>query len=148
MTRDWISRQSDHKQQSYCGESDATFTFVYKMDKNEFRVLRKHCYLMGKNTMKAKQWLQECYPDCAPSKTTIYRWYADFKRGHTDTNDAEGSGRPNEAVTLENIKQVLKIVMDDRKLKVCEIAKMVNISIGSASTILNEELSMKKVFSK
>ena len=118
------------------------------MDKNEFRVLIKHCYLMGKNTVPVQQWLEKCYADCAPSKTTICRWYADFKRGRTDTNDAERLGRPNEAVTPENIKRVLKIVMDDRKLKVREIAKMVNISTGSASTILNEKLVMKKVFSK
>ena len=103
---------------------------------------------MGKNIVQVQQWLEKCYPDCAPSKTTICRWYADFKRSRTDTNDAERSGRPNEAVTPENIKQVLKIVMDDRKLKVREIAKMVNISTGSASTILNENLGMKKVFSK
>ena len=56
------------------------------------------------------------------------------------------SGRPSEAVTPEHIKQVLKIVMDDRKLKVREIAKMVKISTGSASTILNEKLGIKKVF--
>ena len=73
MTRVRLSRQSDHKQQSYCGESDAIFAFVYKMDKNEFRVLIKHCYLMGKNTVRAQQWLEKCYPDCAPSKTTIFR---------------------------------------------------------------------------
>ena len=89
MTRVWRSRQSDHKQQSYCGESDATFTFVYKIDKNEFRVSMKHCYLMGKNTVQAQQWLEKCYPECAPSKTTICWWYADFKRGRTDTDDAK-----------------------------------------------------------
>ena len=38
--------------------------------------------------------------------------------------------------------------MDDRKLKVREIAKMVKISTGSAFTILNEKFGMKKVFSK
>ena len=81
MTRVWLSRQSDHKQQSYFGESDVTFAFVYKMDKNESHVLIKHCYLMGKNTVQAQQWLKKCYPDCAPSETTICRWYADFKRG-------------------------------------------------------------------
>ena len=118
------------------------------MDKNEFRVLIKHCYLMGKNTVQAQQWLEKCYPDCAPSKTMICRWYADFKRGRTDTNNAERSGRPNEAVTPENINEVLKIVMDNRKLKVHEIAKIVKISTGSASTISNEKLGMKKVFSK
>ena len=38
--------------------------------------------------------------------------------------------------------------MDDLKLNVREIAKMVNILTGSASTILNEKLDMKNVFSK
>ena len=118
------------------------------MDKKEFRVLIKHCYLMGKNTVQDQQRLEKYYPDCTSSKTTICRWYADLKRGRTDRNNPKRSGRPNEAVTPENIKQVFKTVMDDRKLKVREIAKMVNISTGSVSTILNEKLGMKKVFSK
>jgi len=38
--------------------------------------------------------------------------------------------------------------MNDRKVKVREIAEMVNISTGSVCTILHEKLGMKKVFSK
>ncbi|GFS73119.1 HTH_48 domain-containing protein [Nephila pilipes] len=57
---------------------------------------------MGKNTVQAKQWIEKCYPDSCPSKATICRWFAEFKRGRTDTNDAERSGRPVEAVTPEN----------------------------------------------
>ncbi len=58
------------------------------------------------------------------------------------------AGRPNEAITLENIKQVLKIVIDDYKLKFCETAGMVNIYTVSASAILYEILRMKMVFSE
>ncbi|GFS38350.1 HTH_48 domain-containing protein [Nephila pilipes] len=57
---------------------------------------------MGKNTVQAKQWIEKCYPDSCPSKETICRWFAEFERGRTDTNDAERSGRPVEAVTPEN----------------------------------------------
>ena len=53
--------------------------------------------------MQAQQWLEKCYGDSAPSKTTICWWYAEFKRGRTDTEDAERSGRPNEVVTPETI---------------------------------------------
>ena len=49
----------------------------------------------GKNTVQAKQWLDNYYLDSAPSETTVKRWYADFKRSHTDTNHAECSGCPN-----------------------------------------------------
>ena len=59
---------------------------------------------MGKNIVQAKQWLDKCYSDYAPLKTTVKRWYVDFKHGRTDTNDAECSGRPNSAVVLENTK--------------------------------------------
>ena len=55
---------------------------------------------MGKNTVHAKQWLDNCYLDSALSETTVKRWYADFKRARTDTNDAEHSGYPNSAVVL------------------------------------------------
>ena len=118
------------------------------MEKTEFRVLIKHCFLMGKNTAQAQQWLEKCYPDSAPSKTTICRWYADFKRGRTDTNDAERSGCPNEAVITVNMKKVLKVVMDNRKVKLREIADIVKILFGSVFTILHEHLGMKKLFSK
>ena len=40
---------------------------------------------MRKNTVQAKQWLDKCYSDFAPLETTVKRWYADFKHGHTDT---------------------------------------------------------------
>ncbi|XP_035223201.1 uncharacterized protein LOC118195963 [Stegodyphus dumicola] len=101
---------------------------------------------MRKNTVQAQQWLEKCYPYTAPSKTTICRWYADFKHGRTDTNDVALSGRSNEAVAAENVKQVLKIVMNDRKVP--EIAEMVNISTGSAYMNLHETLRMKNVFPK
>ncbi|XP_035205887.1 uncharacterized protein LOC118180914 [Stegodyphus dumicola] len=81
-------------------------------------------------------------------ENNLCRWYADFKYGRTDTNDASLSGRSNEAVAPENVKQMLKIVMNDRKVKVREIAEMVNISTGSACMILHEKLGMKKVFPK
>ena len=59
------------------------------MDKKEFRVLIKHCVLMGKNTVEANQWLDKRYGALAPGKCTIIAGYAEFKRGHTNTDDAE-----------------------------------------------------------
>ncbi|XP_054737848.1 protein GVQW3-like [Anastrepha obliqua] len=119
------------------------------MEKKEFRVLIKHCFLMGKNTVEAKQlWLDDHYGTSAPGKSTVIDWYADFKRGRTDTNDAHRSGRPNAAVVPEKIKQVHKLVLADRKLKLDDIADIVKISKGSVFTILHDHLSMRKLCSK
>lgn len=58
---------------------------------------------MGKNTVEAKQWLDKHYGYSAPGKSTIIDWYAEFKRGHTNIDDAERFGRPKSAVVPENI---------------------------------------------
>ena len=68
------------------------------MDKNEFQVLIKHCFLMGKNAIEVKQWLDKRYGNSAPGKSTIINWYTEFKSGHTNADDAEHSGRPKSAV--------------------------------------------------
>ena len=63
------------------------------MDKKEFRVLIKRCFLLRKNTVEAKQWLDKHYEDSAPGKLTSIDWYAEYKRGHTKTDNAKRFGR-------------------------------------------------------
>ena len=98
--------------------------------------------------MQVQQWLEKCYGESAPSKTTICLWYAEFKRGRTDSEDAELSGWPNQVVTPETIKKVHQIVFENRKLKLREIADTLKISYGSVYAILHENLSMRKLLSK
>ena len=100
-----------------------------------------------KKTVQAQQWLQKCYPDSTPSKKTICYWLAEFKRGRTDIEDGERSGRPLQ-VTPENIKKVHKLVISDRKSKLREITETVRISEGSVFTIMHKHLTMRKLFSK
>ena len=95
-----------------------------------------------KNTVQAKQWLDKCYSDSVSSDTPVKRWYTDFKRGRTDTNDAERS------VVPENTKNPNKLVFADRKLKLLEIAEELKISEGSVFTILHEDLSVRKLCPK
>ena len=75
------------------------------MEKKEFRVSIKYCFLKGKNTVEAKTWLDNEFPDSAPGKSTIIDWYAKFKRGEMSTEDGERSGNPKEVVIDENIKK-------------------------------------------
>lgn len=118
------------------------------MEKKEFRVLIKYCFLKGKNTVEAKAWLDQEFPDSAPGKTTIVDWYAKFKRGEMSTEDGERSGRPKEAVSDENIQKIHKIILKDRKVKLKEIADIVKISSERVHHIIHEYLGMRKLFSK
>ncbi|KYM99688.1 Histone-lysine N-methyltransferase SETMAR, partial [Cyphomyrmex costatus] len=110
----------------------------------EYRILIKHCFLMGKTPERSLQWLEKCYPTSAPSRTTVYRWFSEFKMGRTSTEDAPRSGRPKEATNVEIVKQMHRIVLNDRKVKLRELAEAVGISKERAGYILHDVLEMKK----
>ena len=102
----------------------------------------------GTTVVKSIWFLDKRYGDSAAGKSTIIDWYAEFKRGRTNTDDASRSCRPKSAIVPENITKVHKIVLGDRKLKLREIADTLKISEGSVFTILHESLGMRKLFSK
>ena len=78
------------------------------MEKSEFRVLIKHCFLMRKNTVQAKEWLETCYPESTPYRQMVEKWFANFKRIRTNTDDVERSGLPNSSVVPEKMKMNMK----------------------------------------
>ena len=67
---------------------------------------------------------------------------------HTYTNDAECSSRSNSAFVPENTKKFHKLILADCKLKLHEITEELKISEGNVFTILNKDLSMRKLCSK
>ena len=103
---------------------------------------------MGKNTVKEMQRLYKRYGDSAPGQSTIIEWYAEFKCGCTNIDDAERSGRLKSAVVPRNITKIHKIVLGGRKLMLREIADTLKISKGSMSAVLHEFSGMRKLFLK
>jgi transposase len=85
------------------------------------------------------------YGDSSPLFSTIKKWAAEFKRGRTSLEDDPREGHPKSAATPEIIEQVHGIVLDDRRMKVCEIAETIGISKERVGYILHEELDMRKL---
>jgi len=70
---------------------------------------------------------------------------ADFKRGRTSLEDDSREGRLKSATIPEIIEKVHDMVLDDRRMKVREIAGSIGISKERVGYILHEELGMKKL---
>lgn len=115
------------------------------MNKREYRVLIKHCFLMGKSAVDAKQWLDKYHDEFAPAKSTVHGWYAEFKRDRLETEDAPRPGRRSSAVNLETIKKVQRTILEDCRARVREIAVKACISHESIRTILQDLLKVKKL---
>ncbi|GFV60412.1 putative DD34D transposase [Trichonephila clavipes] len=110
--------------------------------------VNKALLFRDKNTVETKAWLDKHYSDFAPGKSTVEKWFAKFKRGEMSTENDARSEHPKEAVTDENITKVYKIIFDNRKVKLIEIAKTLKISNECVGNIVNEYLDMRKLCSK
>ncbi|XP_023248651.1 putative uncharacterized protein FLJ37770 [Copidosoma floridanum] len=71
-----------------------------------------------------------------------------FSEGREDVNDEERAGRPSTSTTDENIDEVKKIVLVNRRITVREVAEDLNISIGSCHSIFTNDLGMTRVAAK
>ncbi|GFW85952.1 histone-lysine N-methyltransferase SETMAR [Trichonephila clavipes] len=82
----------------------------------------------------------------SPSFITVKCWAVEFKCGLKSLGDDERSGRPNTATTDENITKVHQMVLDDHRIKVREIAEVMNMSKERVCHILNQHLGIRKLF--
>jgi DNA-binding Xre family transcriptional regulator len=115
------------------------------MDKTEYRAVVKFFVKEGLTTNEINSKFIQIYGDSSPPFSIIKKWAAEFKRCHTSLEDDPREGRPKSARTPEFIEQVHDMVLDDRRMKVREIAETIGISKERVGYILHEELDMKKL---
>jgi transposase len=118
------------------------------MDKIEYRAVIKFFAKEGLTPTDMHSKFIKVYGESSPSFSTIEKWDAEFKRGRTSLEDDPRKGRPKSATPPEIIEQVYDTVLDDRRVKVREIAETICISKERVGYILHEELDIKKLFRK
>lgn len=92
--------------------------------------------------------LRSAFGDEAPSKPTVYRWFAEFKRGRSTLSKAPGKGQPKTAMTQENINAVQKLIEEDRHVTCREIQSSLGIGMSQIQKILHDELWVRKLVSR
>ncbi|KAL0870302.1 hypothetical protein ABMA27_005324 [Loxostege sticticalis] len=88
------------------------------------------------------------FGDKAPSKTTIYRWFAEFQRGRVKLSDDPRQGRPKTAVTQENVDVVRKLIEEDRHVTYREIQATLDISMSQIQIVPQIRYRIRSVKSK
>jgi histone-lysine N-methyltransferase SETMAR len=85
------------------------------------------------------------YVHSSPLFSTIKKWAAEFKRGRTSLQVDPREGGPKSATTPGIIEELNDILLDDRRMKVCEISDITRKKKKSLRYILHEELDTKKL---
>lgn len=113
--------------------------------KLEYRAVIKFLTKKNKTPTEIFEEMSAVYGVSAPSFATVKRWTREFKHGRESLEDDPRSGRPNTAVTEENIEKVKKLVLEDRRVKLWQLAEAIGISKERIGDILHSHLHMKKV---
>ena len=117
------------------------------MERKDFKVRTNIKFLvkLGWKGTEIIQALQTVYKDDAPKKTCVYKWIKRFRDGREAVEDDEGRGRPTTSKNNEKIDFVRNLVKEDGRLTVYQIAETVGISVGSAHSILHDDLCLSKL---
>ena len=113
----------------------------------EVRTNIKFLVKLGWKGTEIIQPLQTVYKDDAPKKTSVYKWIERFRDGREAVEDDEGYGRPTTSKNNEKIDFVRNLVKDGR-MTVYQIAETVGISVGSAHSILHDDLCFSKLLAR
>ena len=146
-----------------------------KMDKIEYRAVIKFFVKEGLTPNEIHSNFIKVYGGSYTSFSTIKKWAAEFnplnaelnpiccllallgahhflhvsrirvKRGRTSLEDDPREGRSKSATTPEIVEHLHGMVLDDRRMKVREIAETIGISKERVGYILHEELDMKRL---
>lgn len=114
----------------------------------EQRANIKFCVKLRKSATETFEMLQQAYGDDAMSRARCFDWHSRFKNGRTSLDDDERSGRPSTSTSPETVHEVERIVLEDRRTTICEIADQLEISFGSVQSILTSNLGMHRVAAK
>ena len=79
------------------------------------------------------------------SQRKVYEWVERFKSGRTRVTDEGRSGRPSTSRTQDHMDRADAMIREERRITVSEVAAHLDISYGSAYTILHDDLGYWKV---
>ena len=123
-----------------------------KIKLNSKKCVNENCIkLCVKNEIKcarAFEMLSVAFGEPIMSRTQVQLWYNRFKESRKDINDDTGPGRPSTSTTDENIEAVKKIILNNHRITIREVADDVGISFGSCQAIFKDVLDIEGAAAK
>jgi len=100
----------------------------FSMDlKLEQRANIKFCVKLGKSGVETFDMIRRVCGNEAMSRARCFEWHARFKRGRTSLEDDESLGQPSTSSTPKNVETVRRLVHEDRRRTIKDIAGIVNV---------------------
>jgi len=103
---------------------------------------------LGTPRAETFEMIRRAYRKEAMSRARCFEWYARFKRGRTLLEDEERSGRTSTSSTPKHVETIRRVVHENHRRTIKDIATIVNVSYGTVQTILTCDLNVHRVAAK
>ena len=82
------------------------------------------------------------------NQASVFEWHKRFKEGRVSVRDDVRCGRSKEVRTPELIGQIKNFMDKDRRVSIETISAQFDFSVGTAHTVIYEEIKMRKICAK
>ena len=113
--------------------------------KIEQRVSLKCCVPNRITATESLKMLQKCFGESTLSRTQVLEWHKAFSEGREVVENLPHASGPSTSVNNDNIEKVKKIVFENRRVGIREVAEALNISYRSNQHIVVHALGMTRV---
>lgn len=111
----------------------------------EQRVVMKFLLKEGSKPAEIYRRLSCVFGEQTVARSSVFEWCKRFREGRESIEDEPREGRPKSVITSEAIHSVEKVVLDDRRVTVREVAMATGISKSSVDIIIRDYLNFHKV---
>ena len=108
----------------------------YYGKKIEQRVCMKFCVSNGITAMASLKMLQKCFGESTLSRTQVFECCKAFSERREVVENLPHASRPSTSDNDDNIEKLKKIVLENGRVGIREIAEAINISYGSTQHIV------------
>jgi histone-lysine N-methyltransferase SETMAR len=118
------------------------------MDNRDFRLLINYDYHSNLSATACYNRIKSAYPSAKLSYETVRHWYSRIRDGYEGFDDQPRSGRPQTAVTEENITLTRQLIDENPFISYTGIQQSLGVGRLAVETILTQHLGVKKIVSK
>ena len=117
----------------------------YYRKKIEQQVCLKFFSSNGIKATESLKMLQKCFKESTLSRTQVFEWHKAFSEGREVVENLPHASRRSTSVNDDNIEKVKKLVLENRRVGIREVAEALNVSCGSTQHIVVHVLGIKRV---
>jgi len=84
--------------------------------------------------------LKRQYGEKTLPNVSVYKWSSAFKKGRETAENEPHESRPRASITGENSDRMDALIRENRRITVCELSGILNITDGSVKTMIKQHL--------